>query len=172
MQPYTLQNHVRELVEQSVVRLGFELVAVEWTGGLRGPVLRLSVDKTGGVSASDCASVLHAVSPILDEDDPIASSYNLEVSSPGIERPVQRPSDFERFVGYTISVRLVEGHPRRRYKGTLSAFANNEVTVTVDGSPHVVLLDTIEKANLVLTLEEYQALNQPAAAEEQNDDHQ
>ena len=172
MQPFSLQNHVRSLVEPSVDRLGFELVAVEWTGGQRGPVLRLSVDKVGGVSASDCASVLHAVSPILDEDDPIAASYNLEVSSPGIERPVQRAADFERFIDYTITIRLVEGHPRRRYKGTLTAFEDGEVTITVDGTSHVVLLDTIEKANLVLTLEEYQALNQPAHAEGQPDDHQ
>ena len=175
MQPFALQNHVRSLVEATVVRLGFELVAVEWTGGQRGPVLRLSVDRAGGVSAQNCAEVLHAVSPLLDEDDPIVSSYNLEVSSPGIERPVQRAADFERFVGYTLSLRLVEGHPRRRYKGTLSAWDDGEITITVDGAPHVVRIDTVEKANLVLTLDEYQNLNPydaPAQAEEQTDDHQ
>jgi ribosome maturation factor RimP len=95
---------------------------------------------------------------MLDEDDPIVAGYDLQVSSPGIERPVQRAVDFQRFLGHRIKLRLVEGHPRRRYTGTLQAYQDDELTIVVDGQLHVVLLDTIERAHLVLTLEEYQAL--------------
>ena len=85
-----LCRSIRDLVGPTVERAGFDLVAVEWVGDGRGPVLRLSIDHPSGVSASDCQSVVHEVSPLLDEADPISTRYSLEVSSPGIERPVQR----------------------------------------------------------------------------------
>ena len=93
MDPFSLQIEIRALVETTVSRLGFDLVAVEWGTGRQGAMLRLSIDAPGGVSAEDCARVSEQVSPLLDASDPISSSYTLEVSSPGIERPVQRRQD-------------------------------------------------------------------------------
>jgi len=161
-----LQHRVRALVEPSVERLGYDLVAVEWLGGVQGRILRLSIEAPGaGISADDCARVSEAISPLLDEADPIEGAYRLEVSSPGIDRPVQRPEDFARFVGYRIKLRLVEGHPRRRYTGELRGLEEGDVIVRVDGVDRRVALESVQRANLVLDLDEYQKL-----AEARHDD--
>jgi len=162
MDAVDLRDTVRELLEASITRAGFELVAVEWLGSRRGPILRLSIDRQagqgGGVSADDCARITARVSPLLDEADPVPGRYALEVSSPGIERPVQRREDFARFADHRIKIRLIEGPPRRRYRGTLGALEGDDVVVTVDGVDHRLALDTIERAHLVLSLDEYQKL--------------
>jgi ribosome maturation factor RimP len=142
-----------------VSRLGFELVAVEWSGGRSGPILRISIDGPRGVNAEDCGLVSEHLSPLLDAADPITTSYNLEVSSPGIDRPVQRRSDFERFAGYRLRVQLSEGPPRRRYLGTIGPLDGDELLLTVDGAEHRIPLDLVERAHLVLTLDEYRALS-------------
>jgi len=155
MDATALQRQIRTLVEPTVERLGFELVAVEWTGGRTGPILRLSIDAPGGVTADDCARVSSQLSPLLDAEDPIAARYTLEVSSPGIDRPVQRREDFERFRGYRVSLRLTEGPPRRRYVGELGPLDGDEIVVRVDGTDHRIPLDLVERAHLVLELDEY-----------------
>lgn len=193
MDPFALRHTVRELVESTVQRLGFDLVAIEWIPSATGGTVRLSIDtlpgadsagesgdspessEPAGVTAGACARVSRAVEPLLDAADPIASRYTLEVSSPGIDRPVQRRSDFERFIGYTAKLRLEPGPPRRRYTGTLHGLRNDDVLVLVDGQEHALHLDTIERAHLVLSLEEYEALGQALPAtrpQEDSDDHQ
>jgi ribosome maturation factor RimP len=159
MDTYQLRREVRALVEPSVHHLGYDLVAVEWCGGRQGPILRLSIEKPGGVTIRDCSRVSSALSPVLDADDPIRSKYNLEVSSPGIRRPVERIEDFIRFSGRKVKLKLVEGHPRRRYTGQLLGVDGGDVRIQVDGTEHRIFLDTIEQAHLVLTLEEYEELS-------------
>lgn len=154
----TVCQRVRELLEPSIEALGFDLVAVELTGGPRRPVLRLSIDKPGGVGADDCARVTHRVSPLLDEADPIASAYDLEVSSPGIERPVQKLQDFARFAGFRVRIRLEEGLPRRRYTGRIVRVDGDTVEVEVDGTVHPLAHASIDAANLVLDIDEYNKL--------------
>jgi ribosome maturation factor RimP len=149
---------IRSLVEPSVNRLGFDLVAVEWVGDTRGPILRVSIDNPHGIAAKDCAEVSRYIEPLLDEADPIEQAYKLEVSSPGIERPVQRLADYARFEGYRAKIRLEEGHPRRRYTGRLAGVDGDEITIEVDGVPHVLRHDTIQRAHLVLDLDEYEKL--------------
>lgn len=158
MNAYDLQLQIRPLAKPSVERLGFDLVAVEWLGGTHGRILRISMDGPAGVTAEDCARVAEVLSPLLDEADLIEGRYVLEVSSPGIDRPVQRPEDFERFEGYRIKIRLVEGHPRRRFTGEVVGLDGDEVRIQVDGAEHRLRLDTIERANLVLDLDQYQRL--------------
>lgn len=165
MLPRDIRQRVRDLVEPSITRLGFDLVAVEWLGDARGPILRLSIDAPSGVAAKHCAQVSHYVSPVLDEADPIPSAYVLEVSSPGIERPVQRLADFERFTGYRARLKLEEGHPRRRYTGRLLGVDGDEIRIEVDGSEHRVRHETLDRANLILDLDEYQALGGGASGE-------
>lgn len=157
MATHDLQHKIRDLVEPTVRRLGFDLVAVEWTGGRRG-TLRLSIDKPGGVGAADCALVSRRVGPLLDEADPFEATYDLEVSSPGIERPVQRLDDFRRFQGFRARIRAEEGLPRRRWTGTIRRVQGEDVVVDVDGVEHVVPFAVIEAAHLVLDLEAYQKL--------------
>jgi ribosome maturation factor RimP len=158
MDQHSLQPKIRALAEATVARLGFDLVAVEWVGGRRGPILRLSIDAPGGVNAEDCARVSDAVSPLLDAADPIEVPYHLEVSSPGIERPVQRRSDFERFRGYRVKIQLREGPGRRRYLGVVGPLDGEELLVHVDGQEHRISLDLVDRAHLVLDLDEYQKL--------------
>jgi ribosome maturation factor RimP len=155
MDATSLQRQIRALVEPTVERLGFDLIAVEWTGSRSGPILRLSIDGPDGVTADACARISGQLSPLLDAEDPIAPRYTLEVSSPGIDRPVQRREDFERFQGYKISLRLIEGPPRRRYVGELGPLEGDEIVVRVDGTDHRIPLDLIERSHLVLELDEY-----------------
>ena len=169
--PIDLRDTVRKLLEPTIARAGFDLVAVEWLGGRRGAVLRLSIEGAGeegpGVTADDCARVSERVSPLLDEADPIPGRYTLEVSSPGIARPVQRVADFVRFTGYRVKIRLVEGPPRRRYTGVIRGVDEHDLLVDVDGAEHRLSLDTIERAHLDLTIDEYQNLA-PSHAENQS----
>lgn len=158
MLPAQLVQRVRDLIEPSVRRLGFDLVAVEWVGDTRGPILRVSIENPNGVDAKDCAQVSRYIEPLLDEADPIDNAYKLEVSSPGIDRPVQRLADFAMFEGYRVKIRLEEGHPRRRYTGRLAGVDGDEIQVDVDGTVHVLRHDTIQRAHLVLDLDEYQKL--------------
>lgn len=160
MIPTDLRQRVRTLIEPAVSRMGFDLVAVEWVGDTRGPILRVSIDKRGGVGAGDCAWVSDYISPFLDEADFVEGHYKLEVSSPGIERPVQRLEDFQRFVGLRARVRLEEGHPRRRFTGRIAAVDEDEVDLEVDGQIHKLRHDTIDRAHLVLDLDEYQRLGE------------
>jgi ribosome maturation factor RimP len=154
MEAKALETRVRLLVEPVVERLGYDLVAVEWGGR----VLRLSIDAPGGIDADDCGRVSEQVSPMLDAEDPIPARYTLEVSSPGITRPVQRRVDFERFRGFRIKIQLTEGPPRRRYTGIIGPVDGDEVVVSVDGTEHRIALDLVERAHLSLTLEEYEKL--------------
>jgi ribosome maturation factor RimP len=163
-------RHLRTLVESAVERLGYDLVAVEWVSDGRGLILRLSIDAPGGIGADDCAHVSHHVSQLLDEHDPIEGSYTLEVSSPGIDRPLQRTSDFVRFVGYRAKVRLVEGHPRRRFTGVLRGVEGDTVRILVDGQEYTFPVDAVEKAHLVLDLDEYQRLAEGSAPSSEPDE--
>ena len=157
-----LQNKIRALIEPTVVRLGYDLVAVEWVADTRGGMLRISIDHatpgSGGIGAGDCAKVSHHLSQLMDEADPITSAYFLEVSSPGIERPVQRLSDFAKFAGYRAKVRLTEGHPRRRFAGKLLGADGDNVKIQVDSQEYTFPADAVERAHLVLDLEEFERI--------------
>lgn len=155
-------------------RLGYDLVAVEFLQG----ILRLSIDRIqgdDGVSAHGCALVSRAVEPLLDAADPISGSYTLEVSSPGMERPVQRSEDFERFRGLRVRIRLEPGPARRRFTGQILGLRGQDVVVLVDGVEHAFPLETLERAHLDLTIEEFLALGRSPVAvtpSEAPDDHQ
>ncbi len=150
-----LQRHIFRLIEPTVGDLGFELVAVELTMVEGRRTLRVSVDRPGGLDASSLKQLSHAVSPVLDVDDPLGGAYNLEVSSPGIERPLQRPGDFIRFRGYRLKVRLQPSEPRRRYTGVLRGFRDGHVLMAVDGEDVDLDFCLVEQARLDLSLDEY-----------------
>ncbi len=157
-----IRSQLRTLLEPTVARLGFDLVAIELIGGDRKPVLRISIDGENGVGADDCARVSLRMSPLLDEADPISGAYRLEVSSPGMERPVQRLDDFRRFVGFRVRIKMEPGLPRRRYTGVIQKVEGDSVVVEVDGEEHELLFESIDSAYLVLELEEYARLAQGA----------
>jgi ribosome maturation factor RimP len=124
---------VREVAQRVTSSRGFELVDVEMTRVHGGHLVRLYVDRPGGIGLEDLQSVSEEVSAILDAEDPIDSSYTLEVSSPGLDRPLKSENDYRRFVGRLAklsSYELVDG--RRHWLGRLVAFEDGAVTVALE----------------------------------------
>jgi ribosome maturation factor RimP len=158
----TVIDTLRALIEPVAERQGCDLVAIELVGGLAGKrVLRVSIDKVGGATISDCTKVSRALSPVLDADDLIPSAYDLEVSTPGMERPLQREKDFAYFAGCEARIKLYGMDGRRRLKVRLLGASDGQVRVNVEGEGERILpLDDIERANLVLDLDQFARLGQ------------
>lgn len=138
------------LVEPVVTAMGYELVGVEYHPGRRDGLLRIYIDTETGVTLNDCTRVSHQISGLLDVEDPIQGSYRLEISSPGLDRPIIKPADFDRFAGSEVRVKLNglwEG--RRKIRGTLKGLRDGHVLIEEDGVAYVVPLDRIDKSNLV-----------------------
>ena len=140
---------LRTLLEPVVESSGFELVKIELTGP-GGCILRLYIDSPGGILLEDCETVSKLVSPVLDVEDPIAGEYTLEVSSPGVDRPLVKPEHFEKVVGQRVSVRM-RGHylGRRRFTGVLAETTEVEAVVDVDGELYELPYVDMERAKLV-----------------------
>ncbi len=140
----------RRLIEPGVEALGFELVDVQLGGSGRSRVLRVYIDVPGGVTVDDCAEVSEQLSAILDVEDPIRERYRLEVSSPGLDRPLVRPKDFRRFSGETVKLRL--RRPRagqRNFRGRLLGITDGNVVLDLGEETVDFGLEDIEKARLV-----------------------
>lgn len=156
-----IAERARALLEPLVTREGFELVDVEW---LRegGWVLRIYVDRPGGVNVDHCQAISRIVEPVLDVEDFIEPAYQLEVSSPGLERPLRKPEHFQRFAGERIRVRAYgpveslaapQGAPsgkgaRKNWTGVLRGFRDGAVEIDVDGELHRIPLARVAKAHL------------------------
>ncbi|MBN2887110.1 MAG: ribosome maturation factor RimP [Chromatiaceae bacterium] len=149
MQPTdsTLTTLARRVVEP----LGFELVGVEFfQQGAGRATLRVYIDQARGITLDDCTAVSHQLSAVLDVEDPLPGQYDLEVSSPGLDRPLVFPEHYQRFVGQTVRVRLAERiEGRRRLEGVLSAYADGVVSIEADGRRWEIPLAAIESARLV-----------------------
>jgi len=137
---------------------GLELVDVELAGAGGRSTLRLFIDKDGGVSLDDCSSVSRAVSAALDVEDPIDGAYDLEVSSPGLDRPLRVPEHFRKFAGEKVRVKAYAPIPelenRKTFVGTLDGFEDGRVLVEVDGKVFPVPLEQVAKAHVEPTLAE------------------
>ena len=149
-----MRDALLRLLAPPIKALGFELVDVEFAQAGRGGVLRIFIDVEAKDSASaitveDCASASHAVSQVLEANDPIKGHYTLEVSSPGFDRILRTHAHFERFVGVRIFAELklpIDG--RRRYVGMLKAVVDDTIVVDVDGKDHSLPFERIQKARL------------------------
>jgi ribosome maturation factor RimP len=128
-------DHVRAIVERVAASRGLEVVDVEFRGGGKSRMLRVFIDKPGGVSHEDCANVSHEVGTILDVEDAVpGGAYLLEVSSPGLDRQLVRPADYQRFTGSVVKLTTrepVEGN--RHFQGRLESF--QEGRLILDLSP-------------------------------------
>lgn len=146
----TLEEKLQDLLQGSVEDLGCELWGIECQRAGRFLTVRLYIDKKGGVTVDDCADVSRQVSAILDVEDPIADKYNLEVSSPGLDRPLFTLSQFEHFVGEEIAVHLrIPVQDRRKWQGKLEKIENDMLTLIVDGQPQVLVFGNVQKANVI-----------------------
>jgi ribosome maturation factor RimP len=156
-------NTIRDIAGRVATAHGVEVVEVEMRGGGKARTLRLTIDKPEGVTHEDCASISSEVSTILDVEDVIpGAAYTLEVSSPGLDRKLSRPEDFERFTGSRVKLMTREPvNGNRHFEGRLEAFAGDKLTLELVGKKkpkpgHAqpgqkieIELSNIEKANLV-----------------------
>lgn len=144
-------DEIRQIAERVTESEGLELVDVQLLGGGKQRVLRLFIDKESGVTHGDCENVSQQVGTILDVEDVIpGEGYTLEVSSPGVDRPLFKPRDYERVVGQKVKVQLrLPRENRKRFEGQLEAFDGATLTLVIEKGEKVLIpLADIEKANL------------------------
>jgi ribosome maturation factor RimP len=143
-------DELQKLIEPTIERLGYELTDLEVRLSGKGGLLRLTIDKPDGIDLDDCEKVSHAVGALLDVEDPVPGDYNLEVSSPGLDRKLTKVEHFQRFEGETLKVTMrfpIEG--RRRFRGTLVSSDDENFVVEVDGESHSLPLAMLDTARLV-----------------------
>ena len=141
-----ITDQVWEFAEPLVQACGCSLWDVEYVREGGEWFLRLYIDKDGGVDIDDCEAVSRAVDPVLDEKDPIPGSYRFEVCSAGLERVLKRPSDFERFLGEPVLVKLYRPKDgRKEFPGVLKGYKDGDVTISAGGQEI-----TFEKAEVAL----------------------
>jgi ribosome maturation factor RimP len=149
-------HEIAALLAPTVQSLGLELLGIEYVAAPGGALLRLYIDVPADaaeerlVGIEDCEAVSREVSAQLDVADPITGHYTLEVSSPGVDRPLFTTAQFERFAGDNAKVTLkLPQDGRRRLQGAIASVEGDNITFDVDGTPFVVAIDNIEKARLV-----------------------
>ncbi|RTE64671.1 ribosome maturation factor RimP [Amphritea opalescens] len=141
---------LQELIEPSVVALGYQLWGIEMVSQGRHSMLRIYIDAENGIGVDDCANVSRQVSGILDVEDPISGEYTLEVSSPGMDRPLFTLEQYKAFVGHVLQVKLrMPFDGRRRFKGVLKGFEDEDIVLVVDQEEYLLPIDHIDKANIV-----------------------
>ncbi|MDE1514799.1 MULTISPECIES: ribosome maturation factor RimP [Vibrio] len=145
-----LERQLTEMLEAPVVAAGYELVGLEFVRAGEHSTLRLFIDHANGINVDDCAAVSHQVSAVLDVEDPISVVYYLEVSSPGLERPLFKAAHYEQFIGHEVSIvlKMAVGN-RRKWKGVIQSIDGETVSVLVDGQAEEFALSNISKANLI-----------------------
>lgn len=150
---------LRAIAEPVAEAHGLDLIAIELVGG-PDTVLRVSVDRPGGATIQDCTRVSRQLSPELDTADLIQEAYSLEVSTPGIERPLQREQDFVYFTGCTARIKLYGVDGRRRLTGVLLGVESGKLTLRLEAETRLIPLADVERANLVLDLAQYARLGE------------
>jgi ribosome maturation factor RimP len=149
MVPEEILDHVRAIADPLLTNEGMELVEVNYRRESRGWVLRLTIDKEGGVTLDDCSRVSQQVGRELDVADFISSPYVLEVSSPGLTRPLRSENDFIKYCNRSIKLRTVDPiNSRQQFKGKLLSVSNNQIELEMEEGIVQIPLAKIAKANL------------------------
>lgn len=164
-----LPNRVEELVAPTLDAMGYDLVRVRMIGTNR-LTLEVMAERQDGdaMTVDDCADISRAVSAVLDVEDPIPGSYALEVSSPGIDRPLVRLADYERFAGFQAKLevdKLIDG--RKRFRGQLAGTKGDMVRIVLPEGEAEVPFDRIIKAKLVMSEDLIAATRKPGSGPEQ-----
>lgn len=145
-----LEQKLTALLTEPVEALGFELLGLEFVRAGKHSILRIYIDHPEGITVDHCADVSYQVSAVLDVEDPISVEYNLEVSSPGMERPLFKEEHYQKVIGEVVAVKLrVPMGNRRNFKGELLAVEAGSLTVEVDGEQFELILANVEKGNVV-----------------------
>ena len=150
----TIDRQVKDLITLPIEELGFEIVRVKYIDDKR-PTLQIMLDKgDNGIEIAECAKLSTTISTLLDVNDPIKNEYDLEVSSPGINRPLTRKKDFDTWEGYDVKIKtneLIE--QRKNFKGVLRGIRNNEILLEVIEGTIGLSFDWIDEANLSISVE-------------------
>lgn len=146
-----LEQDLIAMLEPTIEDMGFELLGLELAQAGRNVTLRIYIDhEENGVNVDNCADVSRQVSALLDVEDPISSEYNLEVSSPGIDRPLFKPEHFIKAEGEEVRLRTkLPQDGRRNFKGDLVKVEGDMLTLHIDGKDFLVMLSNVEKANII-----------------------
>ena len=147
-----ITEKITDLVAPNLEDMGYELVGIEYVASGKHIILRVFIDTDNGIGIEDCEKVSHQLSAIFDVEDPIASQYNLEVSSPGIERPLFHIGHYQRFLGNDISLRMVRPiNGQRKFKGSIGSVSelNHTIELVTELGSVTLDIDMIEKANLI-----------------------
>ena len=145
------EQQLIDMLKPVVEALGFEFWGLEYIAQGKNSVLRIFIESEKGIHVDDCALVSRQVSGVMDVEDPISSEYNLEVSSPGLDRPLFTIEQFEHYVGELVEVKLRYAYEgRRKFKGKLVGVEDGEdIVVHVDNHEYLLPVDSIDKANLI-----------------------
>lgn len=149
------EHYLADIINPVVEDLGYETVRI-LTSGDSQPTLQIMIehkDYDKEITVDDCAAVSRAVSTVLDEKDPIENKYTLEVSSPGLDRPLTKLSHFSRYIGYVIKLETAEPvEKRKRFKGTIDTVsADGMITLTMEDTTYNIAFSNVVKAKIVLT---------------------
>ena len=148
MRTTELISRLTAALEPEATAHGYELVAIEQSGGRAMPVVRVLLDREGGVDIDAIASASPWVSEILDAEEPFGRPYTLEVSSPGIDRPLTKREDFARFVGETVHLKVQSDDIRKSWTGELVGVEGDHLVLDVDEGRVTIQFDTIQRARL------------------------
>lgn len=144
------ETRLTEMLRPAVEALGYELVGLQFNRGRKRALLRAYIDKAGGVTLDDCERASHQISGILDVEDPISQPFDLEVSSPGFDRPLFEPAHFERFAGSKVRIRLdvpIDG--RRNFTGVLLGIREGEIRLSDEDGERRLPFDAVGTTRLV-----------------------
>jgi ribosome maturation factor RimP len=142
------------MLRPAVEEVGVELLGIEFVSAGKHSILRLFIDHENGIDVDNCADVSRQVGALLDVEDPISTEYNLEVSSPGLDRPLFSLAHYQAVVGETVNIRLsLPLNGRRKFKGILQAVENDILIVTVDNEEYELVFSNVDKGNLVHNFE-------------------
>lgn len=162
------KHPLQDLLEPAISNLGYEVVRILIIGQ-KNPTLQIMIDRLDGrdITVEDCTTVSRAVSALMDEKDPIKDQYSLEISSPGLDRPLTKIEHFKRFAGYEARVETsVEVNERKRFKGKLLNVDNqDQIHIEMNGTDYAIPFADISKAKLILTDELLQAAADAQAVE-------
>ncbi len=147
----SLREKLITLLEPTLQGMGYELVELECRTNPKNGLVRLYIDKPGGIGLDDCEQVSHQVSGVLDVEDPMPGEYNLEVSSPGLDRPLRTPEHFLGAIGSKVKLELASPLADRRWRftGTLRAVDDGRLTVEVDGEAVSMEIAALKRARIV-----------------------
>jgi ribosome maturation factor RimP len=146
-----MQNELEELLAPTIHDMGYELWGCEYLAQGKHSLLRIYIDKADGIGIEHCQEVSHQVGALLDVEDPITGNYSLEVSSPGIPRPLFKGWQYQRYIGQSVEIKTFKPvNSKRKLLGTIVSVSEGSVVLNINGEDHELLFSNIVKAYLTV----------------------